>query len=132
MQKIFYAIALMGTLFWASSLSMDGKKPALDIPDKWAHFLLYGLLATLYLRHPSFLNKCRRGILLAVLAASLYGASDEFHQKFVEDRVAELADWIADTMGALFAAWLYHSWTAYRKLLEFSLFQKKKGTHKNS
>lgn len=122
----------MGTLFWASGLSMDGRKAALDIPDKWAHFFLYGLLATLFLRHPKFLKKGWRGMLLAVLAASAYGASDEFHQKFVPGRVADLADWIADTLGALLAAGLYHSWKAYRKLLEFSLFPKKKDAHINS
>jgi VanZ family protein len=126
MQKTFFAAALMITIFWASSQSMGGKTPSINIPDKWAHLLLYGLLATLYLRHPFILSKGAKGVFWAIAAASLYGASDEFHQKFVDGRYADVGDWVADTLGAIFAASLYYIWIPYRKLLELPLLYKNK------
>mgnify|MGYP003976861639 CR=1 FL=1 len=125
MQKTFFALVLMITIYWASSQSMGGKPPSIHIPDKWAHLLLYGLLATLYLRQPIFLRAGAKGIIWAIALASLYGASDEFHQKFVEGRYADVVDWIADTLGAIVAATLYYLWIPYRKILEFPLLPKK-------
>ena len=63
MIKLAYAAALMATLFWCSSQQFAGTPGPLDIPDKWAHLLVFGLLATLYLRHPWFENKGRKGSL---------------------------------------------------------------------
>ena len=126
MQKTFFAASLMITIFWASGQSTEGKTPSINIPDKWAHLLLYGLLATLYLRHPRILNKGAKGVFWAVAAASLYGASDEFHQKFVDGRDADAGDWIADTFGAILATSLYYIWIPYRKLLELPLLYKNK------
>jgi VanZ family protein len=58
----------------------------------------------------------------SVLIASLYGASDELHQYFVPGRSAEVADWVADTLGALvavlFAAWLFRSRRALKAATE--------------
>ena len=122
MIKLAYAAALMATLFWCSSQQFAGTPGPLDIPDKWAHLLVFGLLATLYLRHPWFENKGRKGAWMAIIAASIYGASDEYHQYFVPGRVCDWVDWVADTLGATLAAWLYAIWTPYRKFLEFPLF----------
>ena len=41
-----------------------------------------------------------RAGLYALLLASAYGASDEYHQWFVPVRTADYLDWIADTGGA--------------------------------
>ena len=41
---------------------------------------------------------------LALLAGSLYGATDELHQKFVPERTADPRDWAADTAGAALGA----------------------------
>jgi VanZ family protein len=30
----------------------------------------------------------------------VYGASDEFHQRFVPGRTADVLDWLADSLGA--------------------------------
>ncbi len=38
--------------------------------------------------------------LAAIALASLYGASDEFHQLFVPGRMCDPADWLTDTCGA--------------------------------
>ena len=45
---------------------------------------------------------------LSVISASLYGISDEIHQSFVPFREAEVADAIADMIGALSGVCLYH------------------------
>jgi VanZ family protein len=42
--------------------------------------------------------------LLGTLAASAYGASDEFHQSFVAGRDSEVLDWVADTVGGAVGA----------------------------
>ena len=39
-------------------------------------------------------------VALAVLLASLYGITDEFHQHFVAMRTPDIADWVLDTIGA--------------------------------
>jgi VanZ family protein len=45
-----------------------------------------------------------RALVAAVLLASLFGATDEFHQWFVPGRNADVADWMADTLGAALGA----------------------------
>jgi VanZ family protein len=82
--------------------------------DKVAHFLAYGLLGLLACR----LGRGRRAAVLAVLAASLYGASDEWHQSFVPSRSAEVADWITDTMGAGFMVMAYTTSAWIRRAVE--------------
>ncbi len=50
----------------------------------------------------------KRGIVLAILIASTYGITDEFHQSFVPQRTPDVFDWITDTIGAsvgVLAAW---------------------------
>ena len=129
--KLAYAAALMATLFWCSSQEFAGPSGSLDIPDKWAHLLVFGLLATLYLRHPWFKKKGRKGVWMAIIAASIYGASDEYHQYFVPGRVCDWVDWVADTLGATLAAWFYAIWTPYRKFLEFPLFPTRRKNESN-
>ncbi len=38
-------------------------------------------------------------VVLAVVAASVYGLTDEIHQWFVPDRESSWQDWLADTLG---------------------------------
>lgn len=42
--------------------------------------------------------------LAAVVLASLYGVTDEFHQSFVPGRMPDPADWLTDTCGAALGA----------------------------
>ena len=88
--------------------------------DKLAHLLVFGLLATSVLRIPYFYKQGWRGVLLATLIVSSYGALDEFHQSFTPGRYVELDDWIADTLGALIACIVYYKWPWYRRLWERS------------
>lgn len=41
---------------------------------------------------------------MAVVLASLYGVTDEFHQLFVDSRYCDVYDWMTDTSGATLGA----------------------------
>lgn len=72
------------------------------IIKKTAHIMEYGILATLLYRGligSKITNK--KAMWLAVLFASLYGISDEFHQSFTPGREPRLRDVAIDTTGAL-------------------------------
>jgi VanZ family protein len=78
------------------------------------HFSIFGLLATLVAR-AGFNGQ--RGW-WAVLIVSLFGMTDEWHQSFTPGRAVEIADWVADTLGAITAVGLYIYWRWYRVWLE--------------
>ena len=47
----------------------------------------------------------------AVVVATLYGISDEFHQYFVPPRQVEVRDVLADAIGASLAAGALYAWS---------------------
>ncbi len=112
---------MAATIFLASSRSTVAA-PGVSNFDKIAHFSVYGLLATLLVR----LGRGPRAVWLALLATSLYGVSDEWHQSFVPGRSCEVADWMADTLGAVLALTLYAGWPWYRSRLEAPLVGKRR------
>jgi hypothetical protein len=82
--------------------------------DKLVHGLAYAGLGLLLCR--AYLGSAlgrTAAFALAVLTASLYGASDEWHQSFVPNRFADPLDWVADTLGALAGAAI---WLRLRRL----------------
>jgi hypothetical protein len=83
--------------------------------DKVAHFAVYGLLGTLLCR---VWGSGWRAAVLALATASLFGATDEWHQSFVPGRDSDVMDWLADSSGAALAVCLYCFWRPYRELLE--------------
>ena len=119
-RKTFWPLLVAATIFWASSHSQVAA-PGIPNFDKVAHFSVYGLLATLLVR----LGRGPRAVWLALLATSLYGASDEWHQYFVPGRSCELGDWLADTTGGALAVALYRLWPWYRTRLEAPLMEKR-------
>jgi VanZ family protein len=69
--------------------------------DKGIHFVEYGALGVLVaVAVRTSGASLRRAGILGALLASLYGASDEFHQWFVPGRDADPRDWLADTLGS--------------------------------
>ena len=69
----------------------------------------YGILSYLIIRALTGSEvKWPRGklIVLAVIFATLYGASDEIHQIFVPARSADIFDFLADFIGASAAGFL--------------------------
>jgi VanZ family protein len=103
----FFAIGWAITIFLLSSI------PGRSMPqvealsyDKVAHALVYSVLGGLCFVAIRNTRRVNRGqaIGLAVLAATLYGFTDEFHQLFVEGRNADLHDVVADAVGGLLGA----------------------------
>ncbi len=102
-RKAFWWVA---TLLWAAGIYMASSQETvpdrldwLDLPfgDKLAHGGVFAVLAMLATRASD-------RWLFALIAASLYGISDELHQRAVPGRTADLFDWLADTLGAALGA----------------------------
>jgi VanZ family protein len=108
-----WPVAIAVLIFAASSRSTVAG-PRIPYFDKVVHFSVYGLLGTLVCRQ----GRDWRGAAVAIVVVSAYGATDEWHQSFVPGRSTELADWIADTAGAVVAAVMYTRWRRYREWLE--------------
>lgn len=98
-------VAHMALIFILSSFSKLPGPPG-GLSDKHVHALAFGLLAALWLRARA--GGRAGGVSLpavaeAVGAAVVWGALDEFHQRFVPGRTADLADLAADAAGAVCA-----------------------------
>jgi len=89
--------------------------------DKFAHFAVFGVLATSLVRLPFFTSRGWKGAFEAAAIAVLYGGFDEVRQSFTPGRAVELADWVADTLGAVAAVILYRGFRPFRDLLEWSV-----------
>ena len=104
------AVMWAAVLFWASSRPTSPIPFIIPIPhaDKGIHFTEFAVLSYLicWAQEPSGWA-LGRIIWVAVLATSVYGALDEFHQSFTPDRTPEVADWVADTLGAVAAGFLW-------------------------
>ena len=123
-RKALWPVLVAAPIFFALSQSHVAAPHITNIV-KVAHFSVYGLLATLLVR----LGRGPRAVWLALLATSLYGASDEWHQYFVPGRSCEFGDWVADTTGAALAIALYRLWPWYRTRLESPLRRSDRGDH---
>jgi VanZ family protein len=99
------AFAWMALIFAGSSVPMEVATTQPPIPfDKVAHFGEYSVLAFLFVgvarRHvrggritPLIVGSC-------IVLGAIYGASDEFHQRYTPGRDPALDDLAADTIGA--------------------------------
>jgi VanZ family protein len=100
--------AWCATIFWLSSLSGDQlKKLHFDFYDKAAHFAAFAVGSMLLVNAFVFSTHWGRAriIFLAIVCIALFGATDEWHQLFTPKRSgADLYDWIADVLGAIFGA----------------------------
>ena len=115
---------------WLISLAAPVFGPETDIVNVAAHFteyLVFGILLLLALRQTDATRIDRNGsvpaigakgefsvarrrtnpwllLAVAVVLASLYAVTDEFHQSFVPGRMCDPADWLTDTLGAMLGA----------------------------
>lgn len=115
--KIPYIIATLvycAGIFWESSQSRPVKT---DIhfaqDDKVAHILLYGGLTavvSLGIRRSGKPAKPAWQFWAPIVFATLYGISDEFHQRFVPMRSCDIFDVMADTTGATLAQIVLCGW----------------------
>lgn len=115
-----WPLGLAAAIFLASSQSRIAA-PNISNVDKIGHFLVYAWLALLLVRCPRNGARQSIGFWGAVVLASLYGISDEIHQGFTPGRSIELADWVADTLGATAGAGIYVKSARFRRWLEMSV-----------
>ena len=102
---------LMIAIFVQSSISYI-KLPDIGIDwlDKILHFLCYGILGLLMARsfliskYKKYQNKYWQW---SIIFCSLYGLSDEIHQRFIPGRLASFSDWLADTLGVVIFILIY-------------------------
>jgi uncharacterized membrane protein YjdF len=101
-------LAWMALIFAGSSVPSEFARSGPTLPfDKVAHFGEYGVLA--FLLAGTMRRRARGRMTPLVLAACIavciaYGASDEFHQRFVHGRDASLDDLAADAVGSVAGA----------------------------
>lgn len=105
---------LLATVIVVASGRGEVAAPKIVNFDKVAHFFIYGLLATLVARNGFVPGRAW----MAIVAVSLFGLTDEWHQSFTPGRSVEIIDWVADTVGAIVAVKVYAHWAWYRTLLE--------------
>ncbi|MGR8933917.1 MAG: VanZ family protein [Gammaproteobacteria bacterium] len=101
---IFDVLLLMGYCAFIFWLSAQPKLPApmlFSWNDKLYHsaaYFIFGIAAWRCCRH--FTPSVRAQLLIALIASSWYGISDEWHQSLVPGRSPSVGDWLADTVGA--------------------------------
>lgn len=114
-------IVCMGIIFWLSSrtasesaaqsgailqwlIHIFGDNLFTDfIVRKAAHCLEFTGLCVLF--NLAFYQTRKKTIpLISIACTSLYAATDEFHQLFVEGRSCQFTDWIIDSCGAILGA----------------------------
>ena len=101
---LLYMIAIFG--FSAESAPLP--EVTEHVWDKLLHALEYSGLALLFCRALTGEGLgWLAALATAVLLASLYGMSDEWHQAFVPLRNSDVRDWVADTLGAALGAAAY-------------------------
>jgi VanZ family protein len=106
--------AYMGLIFYLSAQSHPEEQlPSFlaELSDKLLHAVEYAGLSALWyraFRWGAAGFSARQAMLFAVVAASLYGLSDEVHQLFVPFRESSWQDWAADTAGAGLGAFMMH------------------------
>lgn len=102
-----------GVIFWLSSISSfhtDALRWGIRnrtlemVLHKIAHLIEYGTLARLFARAltGSTFWSWKRIFYVSLLLSILYGASDEFHQRFVMGREGKVSDVVVDGI----CAWL--------------------------
>jgi len=108
---------------WATTLFVISAQPSLPkiVPqfrniDKVHHLIAYAVLGALVifaLRRAHNLP-LPKAFVLAIIIASAYGVTDEFHQRFAPNRTCDVWDWTADTLGAGIAATVFYIYESHR------------------
>ena len=114
--KLFYlwapVVCYAAFIFLLSSLSLHSLQPIeKNHVDKLAHIVEYALFGFLltraFYRHSPFWGSVKRVLAIVILVGAIYGASDEWHQRYVPERDSSAGDFAADTVGVTLGAWLW-------------------------
>lgn len=112
--RIVPSILVMGTIFYLSHQPGDSfDLPTIPGLDKFAHFLIYSVLACTLIfaqRRSTRLSRPLMVVAATVAVCFLHGIADEFHQSFIPGRFASGADLIADLLGAVVASLAWLKW----------------------
>lgn len=104
----------MSVIFAGSSIGdvpRVGDKATDGTVHRAAHVLEFAVLGMLLLRAVSGGKPTtKREMLLALLITALYGASDEFHQRFTPGRSSEGIAVVFDVAGGLIGMWAWRLW----------------------
>jgi hypothetical protein len=107
------AIAWAGVIFGLSSLPGSSLPGGYSVQGHLAEYAILGVLVLLALADS---GPAGRAALIALIACSAYGITDEFHQSFVPGRTPDVLDWAADTVGAAIGVSAGLAWLRWRAL----------------
>jgi hypothetical protein len=100
----YWTLAFVGTHLPGTTVQSLKQGWMLSLPhaDKIAHTVLYAGLAFLLMGALRWVARLRpaSSIAVAFSLASIYGIIDEYLQSFIPRRSMDVADWLADNMGA--------------------------------
>jgi len=107
--KIFLIYIPLGfywiLLFILTTIPTDSIPQFFEVQDKVEHFIAYYVLSILLLLTIHFQDTIKslkkRAITVTLLLILFYGALDELHQMLVPGRIADITDWIADSIGGI-------------------------------
>ena len=101
----------MGVIFIGSSIGscpQVGGDTSDAIVHRTAHLIEFAILGWLVLRALSEGRlPDRRAFIIALIVVTVYGASDEFHQRFTPGRSSELSAVLFDAAGGLIGLWAW-------------------------
>ena len=110
-KRLPQVIAWILVVVWAAVIFTLSAIPGTSYPSHpeplnvVAHFVIYMILAILITYALSYSKLALWKIaLIAIVIASLYGVSDEFHQFYVPFRNCDPMDWVTDTIAAIVGA----------------------------
>jgi len=99
-------------ILWTAVLFAASSRSSLPVDlhsgtDKLAHFGAYSILGCLLARGSV---RSRISLPLVVLIGILIGGLDELYQSTIPNRVADVGDWIADSLGVVAGVVLHQLW----------------------
>ena len=113
-------IVWMGVIFAGSSLGnipRVGGQTTDGFVHRVAHLLEFAVLGALSLRAVSHKKPiAKREMIITLIIVALYGASDEFHQRFTSGRSSEGLSVLFDVAGGAIGAWVYRYWMVRRQV----------------
>jgi len=108
---LILALAWAAVIFYLSSQPGTDKPMLFPLQDKLLHAIVFGILGFLGM---GALEAAAHGyhrwqVWLIAGLVTLYGILDEFHQRFVPGRTADVFDVMADVAGGLLGIWVMYS-----------------------
>ena len=109
----------MGVIFAGSSigsLPRIGGRATDSVAHRVAHVIEFAALGALTLRAVSKDKRItKREMIITLIVVALYGASDEFHQRFTPGRSSEGLSVLFDVAGGIAGAWVWRQVSTNRQ-----------------